>query len=1154
VAVAVLLSSALVAFTSAINLPNRSPSLSWPSPTAPVPGLVSTSLGDVAVDVGTNTIKKLNAADGTVLWSISVANDSALAVDPVDLGVYTGYGSHSFGGPGTVYKYAADGTLAWTNSISVSGFCNFYSVSYAAVDTTSTHPGVVWTQSGCYGGVAKTSRDTGGQQWSVFTNDIGRASIDRADGEIYDVTNAGPSYNYDTLYIVSADGTSVNSVTSCEGYTDLNPADGMLYRGGDTRSSGCGLILSQINKANPSQTNWSIDLSTYITSFDALAVQPWSGGYIYVGSASDSKIVVVDPATQNVVRTFITIIAPNYIAVNPINGNLYISNGSSHFVYAYSPTGVLVWTSPDLGGAAGSVAAPRVVAPNSTPTPSPTPTAIATSTPTPTATFTPTPTATATTTATSTPTPTATRTPTTTPTSCSVPPTADLFASINSISSPIDNGTGAVFEFTPTGGRSAFAPGLSRPRGEAFDSSGNLFVAVTTLDPNTGNGTGAILKILPNGTQTTFANVNGPSNNFFLSGLAIDNSDNVFVMAEDSNDSNQASTIYKFTPAAVQSTFGSIPGQGIGLAFDSAGNLFAADAGDANGQNQAIYEFAPDGARTIFIGSSAFAPGTLPDGLAFDCHGNLFVSTEGNPGNDTLLDFTPDGVESTFATGLNTPRGLAFDSSGNLFVAENPLTTTGDILKYLPDGSHTVFASGLGTPHGGPEYLTFQLATPTPTPTPSATATATHTPTPTPTATATFTPTPTPTATHTPTPTPTPTSTPTPTPVVTTNPATNVASSSATLNGSLNPRGSTTTVYFQYGLTTSYGSTTATQTQTGNTVRAISANISGLSASHLYHFRIVAHNGGGTSYGSDRTFTTLTTSGRPVVTTNLATNVASFSATLNGSVDPHGSTTTVYFQYGTTTSYGHTTANQTKTGNTYQNVSANISGLTASTTYHFRLVAHNGNGTTYGSDRTFTTLATTGPPVAATNPATFIASFSATLNGSVDPHGLSTSVHFQYGTTTSYGLTTAPQSKSGNTYQSVSANIRGLAASTTYHFRMVATNSGGTRYGSDMTFTTLSATGPPVVTTNPATNVASSSATLNGTVDPHGLTTSVHFQYGTTTSYGSTTASQSKSGNTYQSVSANISGLAASTTYHFRIVANNGSGTANGADRTFKTP
>jgi hypothetical protein len=84
-----------------------------------------------------------------------------------------------------------------------------------------------------------------------------------------------------------------------------------------------------------------------------------------------------------------------------------------------------------------------------------------------------------------------------------------------------------------------------------------------------------------------------------------------------------------------------------------------------------------------------------------------------------------------------------------------------------------------------------------------------------------------------------------PSPVVTTNPATNVASFSATLNGSVNPRESTTTVYFQYGLTTSYGSNTPMQTRTGNTVQAISANISGLSASTTYHFRIVAHNAGG---------------------------------------------------------------------------------------------------------------------------------------------------------------------------------------------------------------------------------------------------------------------------------------------------------------------
>jgi plastocyanin len=398
-----------------------------------------------------------------------------------------------------------------------------------------------------------------------------------------------------------------------------------------------------------------------------------------------------------------------------------------------------------------------------------------------------------------------------------------------------------------------------------------------------------------------------------------------------------------------------------------------------------------------------------------------------------------------------------------------------------------------------------------------------------------------------------PTPTPTPTPAVTTNPATNVASFSATLNGSLNPRGSTTTVDFQYGLTTSYGSNTPMQTQTGNTVRAISANISGLSASHVYHFRIVAHNGGGTSFGGDRTFTTLSPTGPPVVTTNPATLIASFSATLNGSLDPHGLTTSVYFQYGTTTSYGSTTPMQSQTGNTYRNISANISSISASTVYHFRIVATNSAGTRFGSDRTFTTLSPTGPPVVTTNPATFIASFSARLNGLLDPHGLTTTVHFQYGTTPSYGLTTAPQSQTGNTYRNISANVSSLTASTAYHFRIVASNSAGTSLGGDRTFTTLTATGPPVVITNPATNVASSSATLNGSLDPHGLTTTVYFQYGTTTSYGHTTPMQSQTGNTYRNIAANISGLTTHTTYHFRIVATNSAGTRFGGDRTFTT-
>jgi len=176
-------------------------------------------------------------------------------------------------------------------------------------------------------------------------------------------------------------------------------------------------------------------------------------------------------------------------------------------------------------------------------------------------------------------------------------------------------------------------------------------------------------------------------------------------------------------------------------------------------------------------------------------------------------------------------------------------------------------------------------ATHTPTPTPAATATATatstSTATPTATATATSTPTPTPTATH--TPTPTPTLTPVSTPAVTTNPATLIASFSATLNGTVNPHGLTTTVRFQYGTTTSYGHTTASQTKTGSTSQNVSASVSGLSASTTYHFRIVATNSHGTAFGADRTFTTLSATGQPVVVTNPATNVTSSAETLHGS-------------------------------------------------------------------------------------------------------------------------------------------------------------------------------------------------------------------------------------------------------------------------------
>lgn len=102
---------------------------------------------------------------------------------------------------------------------------------------------------------------------------------------------------------------------------------------------------------------------------------------------------------------------------------------------------------------------------------------------------------------------------------------------------------------------------------------------------------------------------------------------------------------------------------------------------------------------------------------------------------------------------------------------------------------------------------------------------------------------------------------------------------------------------------------------------------------------------------------------RPVVTTDAASLVTSSSATLNGSVNPGGASTTYQFDYGTTTSYGTAVpvpAGSAGAGSAAVSESAVLTGLTASTTYHYRIEATNSAGTSYGSDQTFTTSADSG--------------------------------------------------------------------------------------------------------------------------------------------------------------------------------------------------
>jgi uncharacterized repeat protein (TIGR01451 family) len=192
-------------------------------------------------------------------------------------------------------------------------------------------------------------------------------------------------------------------------------------------------------------------------------------------------------------------------------------------------------------------------------------------------------------------------------------------------------------------------------------------------------------------------------------------------------------------------------------------------------------------------------------------------------------------------------------------------------------------------------------------------------------------------------------------PTVVTYAASSVTLTTAVLNGNVDPNGDpSTSAFFQYGTTTSYGTTT-TQTGIGGTQQNFSASIASLAPSTTYHYRIGAANTGGVSYGADDTFTTPAPQAPPAVTTLAPTTYQSgTTATLNASVNPEGAATTVYFQYGFTTSYGGTsTTTGIGSGTTGQSVSVNVAGLSKLTLYHCRAVAYNVGGTNYGADVSF---------------------------------------------------------------------------------------------------------------------------------------------------------------------------------------------------------
>lgn len=195
-------------------------------------------------------------------------------------------------------------------------------------------------------------------------------------------------------------------------------------------------------------------------------------------------------------------------------------------------------------------------------------------------------------------------------------------------------------------------------------------------------------------------------------------------------------------------------------------------------------------------------------------------------------------------------------------------------------------------------------------------------------------------------------------PAVTTGSRSHVTDTSAELLGTINPNASNTAYYFEWGLTTAYGVTSRERSAgRGTKPVSVATTASGLIPGTVYHYRLFAANGAGSTAGADRTFKT---AGNPPpgVSTGPASQVGKNSATLTAEVSPNKQATTYYFQYGPSTAYGsQTIAATVPAGTVPVTVTASVQGLEAQTIFHYRVIAFHGNTAPQpGADATFMTL------------------------------------------------------------------------------------------------------------------------------------------------------------------------------------------------------
>ena len=336
----------------------------------------------------------------------------------------------------------------------------------------------------------------------------------------------------------------------------------------------------------------------------------------------------------------------------------------------------------------------------------------------------------------------------------------------------------------------------------------------------------------------------------------------------------------------------------------------------------------------------------------------------------------------------------------------------------------------------------------------------------------------------------------------------------------------------------------------GSGLGAYSVQMTGLTPNHTYYVRAYAINSQGTTYGNEVEFEAK--DGLAEVTTATVVNITANSATGGGNVVNQGaSSVTERGVCWSTSQHPTITDSHAHNGTGTGNFTVEMSGLMPGTTYYVRAYAVNAQGVSYGEERNFVTLAN--KPDVTTAQVTNITQNTATGGGEVTSNGGAAVTERGICWSTSHSPTTNDNHvSSGTGVGSFTAEMTGLTAGTVYHVRAYATNSQGTSYGQEVSFTTAS--NPPVVVTTPVTNIGQNSAMGGGNVTSDGGSVVTERGICWSTNHNPTiNDSHASNGTGMGAYSVEMTNLTPNTTYYVRAYAINSAGVSYGSELSFTT-